>query len=448
MSVLEEQGRLDEVDEGLLHRIQLTIQQNKGQRKVEKRVGKQSPILSKPPTTPSHSVLNLARARQQQLFGARRPQLAEQHSRFPFSHEAERVGGQCQAFKTENAILKKQLLAAQTKLQQVGPVGNINQLRRNQENPVTLDNGEADPLSKLFQEAKRKEEKATVDLYKVHLSSTLITPSPTISTILDTITTVTTTTVTLTKEIGIYYHGKRIPTHILDTEVQVQTLTSTLSSTVEITPTPTWQTVTITPTATQPPPTQPPAPDIAQLLAVQSNEHENKIPRSEIQNKNPYHDTLRSVGGVKANVVEIPKALDNVESLKKYLNHIKKLQEEQVSTIQAEPLISLPSTTVSTMYLSGSIPGQYTTSLVTISLNNQENVPNRIKRQIIPSVHEPIKTTVLADPSKSFSEEPHELHILSSFNEEEFYIPEKRKESENCSDKKTVTVTVTQSCLP
>ena len=132
MSVLEEQGRLDEVDEGLLHRIQLTIQQNKGQRKVEKRVGKQSPILNKPPTTPSHSVLNLARARQQQLFGARRPQLAEQHSRFPFSHEAERVGGQCQAFKTENAILKKQLLAAQTKLQQVGPVGNINQLRRNQ----------------------------------------------------------------------------------------------------------------------------------------------------------------------------------------------------------------------------------------------------------------------------------------------------------------------------
>ena len=131
MSVLEEQGRLDEVDEGLLHRIQMTIQQNKGQKKVERK-GKQSLILNKPPTTPSHSVLNLARARQQQLFGARRPQLTEQHSRFPFSKKAEVVGGQCQAFKTENALLKQQLLAAQTKLQQVGPVGNINKLRRNQ----------------------------------------------------------------------------------------------------------------------------------------------------------------------------------------------------------------------------------------------------------------------------------------------------------------------------
>ena len=131
MSVLEEQGRLGEVDKGLLERIQLTIQQNKNQRQV-KRKGKESGGLNRPATTPRQSVLNLARARQQQLFGSRRPEISEPQARFPFSEEVNSPGGECQAFKTENAILKQQLLAAQTKIQQSEEERNLHHLTINQ----------------------------------------------------------------------------------------------------------------------------------------------------------------------------------------------------------------------------------------------------------------------------------------------------------------------------
>jgi len=207
-------------------------------------------------------------------------------------------------------------------------------------------------------------------------------------------------------------------------------------------------------------------------LDIQRSDQEDKIIRNKVQNINQYYQQVESLGGVKANVVEIPKTLNSVESLKKYLNHIKKLQGQQLQTIRAEPLVAepllaeplladplvaeplvaeplvaLPSTSVSTMYLSGSIPGQYTTSLVTISLNNQHNENSRVKRQIKPSAHQPIMATIQVEPEDSFSEQKQGLRILSSFNEEFTFIDGKSEASEQCSDK-TVTVTVTKPCLP
>jgi len=419
MSVLEEQGRLGEVDKGLLERIQLTIQQNKNQRQV-KRKGKESGGLNRPATTPRQSVLNLARARQQQLFGSRRPEISEPQARFPFSEEVNSPGGECQAFKTENAILKQQLLAAQTKIQQSEEERNLHHLTINQEKPRASYSDQTNPLDKLFQEARKKEDKHSEDQFQISLSSTLITPTPTISTILDTITTITTTTVTLSKEIAIHYHGKRIPTHILETEVQVQTLTSTLSSTIEITPTPTWHTVTITPTITQPPHTH-------TTLDIQRSDQEDKI----IRNKGQQLQTIRAEPLVAEPLLAEPLLADPLVA----------------EPLVAEPLVALPSTSVSTMYLSGSIPGQYTTSLVTISLNNQDNENSRVKRQIKPSAHQPIMATIQVEPEDSFSEQKQGLRILSSFNEEFTFIDGKSEASEQCSDK-TVTVTVTKPCLP
>ena len=122
--VLEEQGRLGEVDEQLLRRIQSTIQQNKGLGEIQRK-SKQSQVTS----SPRESVLSLARARQQRLFEARsqnRSPLLEARRNSPFSERTQALGGECRALKTENSILKKQLLVIQSQQKQVqGPVRNL-----------------------------------------------------------------------------------------------------------------------------------------------------------------------------------------------------------------------------------------------------------------------------------------------------------------------------------
>ena len=263
----------------------------------------------------------------------------------------------------------------------------------------------------------------------------------------------------LTREIVIHYHGKRIPTHILETDIQVQTVTSTRSSIVEITPTPTWQTITITPTVTQPPPPSPPPPsvlDINQLLASERQEEERLGQRDDNDRTSQRDDIVSlghrfdQVGDVrrdKAEVVEIPKALDSFESLKKYLENIQNHDEEELPTIIAEPLVSIQSTSVSTVYLSGSVPGQYSTSLVTIILDKEGDMPGRKKRQILPSVHQPIMATRLPETgsNESFPEDQNELEILSSFGVASDLSGE---QSEGECSNRTVTVTVTRTCSP
>ena len=231
-------------------------------------------------------------------------------------------------------------------------------------------------------------------------------------------------------------------------------MTSTLSSIVEITPTPTWQTITITPTVTQPPPPPSPTPtptvpDINLLLAKQKQEQERKALLEKIQSLNQQNNLLRSIGGVEAEVVEIPKALDSFESLQKYLGQIQNLKKQQDHSIIAEPLIAIPSTSVSTIYLSGSIPGQYSTSLVTISLDDQGNPLERRKRQIFPSVPQPVVATQLVEVGEDFIEDKHEAEIHSSFIVESVMGTKNNEAMDHCDGKTaTKTVTVTRSCLP
>jgi hypothetical protein len=227
-------------------------------------------------------------------------------------------------------------------------------------------------------------------------------------------------------------------------------VTSTVSSTVEITPTPTWQTITITPTITQPPPppTPPPrVPDINLFLAKQ--EQEGKALIDKIQSLNQRNNLLRSIAGVEADVVEIPKTLDSFESLQKYLGLIQKLKNKQDPTIVAEPSISIPSTSVSTIYMSGSIPGQYSTSLFTIFLDDEGNPLERRKRQILPSVPNPVLATELVEVGEDFIEDNYESEILSSFIIESVMGTKNNEVLELCDEKTvTETVTVTRTCLP
>ena len=71
---------------------------------------------------PRLSVLDRARTRQQQSVGTRsqaRSPAVETKRNLPLSSRNQLLGGECQAFKTENSILKQQLLAVQEQLQQL-----------------------------------------------------------------------------------------------------------------------------------------------------------------------------------------------------------------------------------------------------------------------------------------------------------------------------------------
>jgi hypothetical protein len=113
----------------------------------------------------------------------------------------------------------------------------------------------------------------------------------------------------------------------------------------------------------------------------QEQERKSLINKLQLLNNNR-HEQPRSFGGFKAEVVEIPKTLDSFESLKKYLGNIRKLKQEQLPTIVAEPLISIPTTSISTIYMSGSVPGQYSTSLVIITLDEEGNPLDRRRREL------------------------------------------------------------------
>merc|ERR1719278_1644520 len=100
--------------------------------------------------------------------------------------------------------------------------------------------------------------------------SILITPTPTISTIVNAISFMTTITKNITNELILNFNGRKVPTHIVEQSEVVKTSSSLVSTTIEITPTPTWQTIEITPTTTPPPP--PPQIDFQAILQQKEQE--------------------------------------------------------------------------------------------------------------------------------------------------------------------------------
>jgi len=428
MKVLEEQGRLHEVDADLLQRINVAIKGSKNQKQQQ---GHQLSRTSKeiignptrPVTTQRGNVLALARARQQRLFGSR---LQKQNERNSLEVQEDSRTKQCNALEVENRRLKQQLIEVQQDKQ------------RQAENKLKLLSSiqstelPTDPLEKLIQSSNENDFEEIRPVNAPYLSSYLVSPTPTLSTIFETTSFITTSTVTVSKEIGIYYHGKRIPTHILETETQVQTVTSTMSSVLEITPSPIWETVTVTPTVTLPPPTsKPTTPPPVPII--------KPSPRDRFTGY--ADDQFRSSGGVRAEVLEIPRALDNFETLQNYLAHLRKLkaEEHEVQQIVAQPLIApeepievttqVPTTSLSTIYMSGSVPGQYSSSVITVHLGGDS--PQRIKRDIAPSSPLPVLSTNKPDLLGVFNP----ISIDSSFMEDQ-----------RCGNTHTVTVTVTQSC--
>ena len=118
--------------------------------------------------------------------------------------------------------------------------------------------------------------------------------------------------------------------------------------------------------------------------------------------------SILGIPAVRAEVVEIPRTLNNVEALQKYMEEIRKLKKVTEKTIVAEPLISPsttpsgPTTSVSTVYMSGSRPGEYSTSLVTVTLGLEDQTSETVSRQrrdIEPDRPAPVEMSILINPS-------------------------------------------------
>ena len=104
----------DNVGENLLRKIHTTSHERDNTRDARNRFQ----ISNRPRL----SVLDRARTRHQQSLGTRsqnRSPAVEPRRNLPLSIRNQLLGGECQAFQTENSILKQQLLAVQEQLQQL-----------------------------------------------------------------------------------------------------------------------------------------------------------------------------------------------------------------------------------------------------------------------------------------------------------------------------------------
>jgi len=443
----------EKVGGNLLEKIHTTVQKEETSKGIRNRY-QQFP-------RPRVSVLERARSRQQQLLGVRSPNRSpnlKPTQNIPFSNKNRLLGGECQAFMTENRILKQQLNAVKQELQQLE-----RRMGAQLEGPV-----------RALQLLSKIQESVTEKPYKevVKVTSSLVSHSPVISTILETTSFLTTVTETLTRELLVNFHGKKLPTQILDVEVQVQNVTSVISSTVEITPTPTWETVTVTttvpnlpqmfqqpqspeqlPTPYKPQTThkpeaplqhpalrQSPAPRIEDVLSKTKKGIQKLLGTTHIEQP-------RSLGTVNDNL----KALGTFESFQAYLQNIQALERgEKVSYLSGNSEAP-PTSSISTLYVSGSVPGQFSTILITGNPNQGTKPANRAKRQISPSRPEPVASTSVPQSSDIFHTDPNNIEIISSFTPEvsNSVVGGINKVIEECCEKTvTIMVTKTVACQP
>merc|ERR1711892_756130 len=234
-----------------------------------------------------------------------------------------------------------------------------------------------------------------------------------------------TVTEILTRELLVNFHGTKLATQILDMEVKVETVTSVISSTVEITPTPTWQTFTLTKTAS--PPTS--IPNINLIPAQQWQDQE----------KNKQINKLKYLNKLQA---ERPRKFENFQE---YLQNILALDGGETIPHNSDSSRTSPSPSISTVYMSGSVPGQFSTLLVTPSTEEEDQTINRRKRQISPSTSVPVVATQLPRISDDLLEYLSAVEIISSFRPDLAIAGD----SEDCVDH-TVTVIVTPAgtCSP
>jgi len=306
------------------------------------------------------------------------------------------------------------------------------------------------------------------------LTSRLVTPSATWTELLSTTSYRTTITQTESTEVPILWRGKKIVTTIFDTNTQVVSATEIKTSSVLITPAPTWstETVTITPSASLPTPQVKPKNVLERATVLEIDKATSPLEASQRLN------TLKQVYNLfnDRQPSQLAKRLvNNLSGPIKHGNTNNPLFDDfddfdqQALAAQQRPVYVprpnilpqpiAPSSKVFTLYFSGRTPGEYTTSLTTMRVDAQGN-PIRQKREasdeeglgISPSRVQPIQAT--RAPVTSVQDILNEEDIMeylqgiADLNE----ISGSMKTRESSEHKKftetvTVTETVTAACL-
>ncbi|XP_023323565.1 uncharacterized protein LOC111697705 [Eurytemora carolleeae] len=132
--------------------------------------------------------------------------------------------------------------------------------------------------------------------------------------------------------------------------------------------------------------------------------------------------------GIRAKVIEVPETLDKFIPLQEVLLKLKEQKKaESQSTTDAGP-----TTSIMTVFLSGSKPGEFTTSLRTVTLT-----PERQKREINPS--QPTHLPQIPITQMGILEDVDNDQIDSELDLQGSIL------NSDCLNRVTVTVTVTES---
>jgi len=316
----------------------------------------------------------------------------------------------CETLETENKILKDLLQQLQQQGKQ-SPVGVLNHLPGSTGKATSLtaldvlsqlqgqghfNIQENDPLGILGNLSPIHSEEANRNFQGNAIQRVLVKPTPTLKTITETKSFLTSVTVNISKELEILFVGKTITTHVVEQEVQVETILSTEVRTIEVTPTPTWQTITVTPTvvSTSLPPAAPPGiPNfpsqniLLEQLQAQLGSQINTQDLSPIlqqalllsqqeQKSKPSRSNSINIGGIQPSPFSAPREEQIIRETE--------LDSSLLSLPSSEYLVTQPTTSLSTIYKSGSVPGQFFSSVITVTLGGQDassNPNKRVKRE-------------------------------------------------------------------
>jgi len=255
--------------------------------------------------------------------------------------------------------------------------------------------------------------------------SVLVTPAATWTTSEMTTSYITTVTHIETSKVPILLRGQRVVTTILESDIQVVTATEIKTSSLLMTPEPTWsvQTVTITPTATQRPPlllntaspstnqqplllpfrggksgsifdpvtpANPPkkrrtnTPQRAQVVEIDqktspssrnnfASAYGSFFASSAARSAKKFEDILRPTSPQKAQNVNANPLLTSFDDFDYYYDTTdfdqQLLAAQNAPIFVPPPLVKAQKSKVFTLYFSGTKPGQFTTKLTTLPVN-------------------------------------------------------------------------------
>ena len=303
---------------------------------------------------------------------------------------------QCSALRKQNKRLKQLLVSLTTEETPAIP-----------DSPLFTPNpSPAAPAIGLLQQAVQQ-------LPSTSLRSIMITPSATWTTLLSTTSYKTTVTQTESTEVPIIWRGTKVLTTIFDTNTQVVTATEIISSSVLITPTPTWSTTTLTVTPTlsnqQLPSFQPKKNILEEATVLEISKQTTPL---EAQRK---LNTLKQLYGsyfsdsARRSAQRFGNSFRRQTSPRSnplfgdnYNDYVDEFDQQVLGAQQRPVYVPKPTKSkVFTLYFSGKNPGDFSTRLTTLPVDDHGK-PLRQKRDISPTKVQPILATVPPPNINSF----------------------------------------------